>query len=66
MRKPDPAIFNYTLRELSLPATQCAFIDDLLPNVRAAADLGLVAIHHSDYATTAAELDVLFGVPLSQ
>lgn len=66
MRKPDPEIFDYTLRELRLPATQCAFIDDLLPNVRAAADLGLVAIHHNDYATTAAELDVLFGVPLSQ
>lgn len=65
MRKPDPEIFEYTLRELQMPATECAFIDDLLPNVRAAAELGLVGIHHTDYATTARELDVLFGVTLS-
>lgn len=65
MRKPDPEIFEYTLRELQMPAPECAFIDDLLPNVRAAAELGLVGIHHTDYATTARELDVLFGVTLS-
>lgn len=66
MRKPDPEIFEFTLQELGLPARECAFVDDLLPNVRAASALGLVGIHHTDYATTAGELDVLFGLPLSQ
>jgi len=66
MRKPDAEIFEHTLREMRLPAAECVFIDDLLPNVRAAADIGLVAVHHTDYATTAAELDVLFATTLSE
>ena len=66
MRKPDPEIFEHTLRKMRLPASECVFIDDLLPNVRAAADIGLVALHHTDYATTAAELDVLFATTLSE
>lgn len=65
MRKPDPEIFEYTLRELALSAGECVFIDDLLPNVRAASELGLVTIHHTGYETTAADLDVLFERRLS-
>ncbi len=66
MRKPDPQIFEYTLSELSLPADQCVFVDDLLPNVHAARALGFVAVHHTDYPTTAEELDALFGRTLSR
>ncbi|MBK6762579.1 MAG: HAD family phosphatase [Micrococcales bacterium] len=66
MRKPDPQIFEYTLSELRLPAEQCVFVDDLLPNVHAARALGFVAVHHTDYPTTAEELDALFGRTLSR
>lgn len=66
MRKPDLEIFEYTLGKLALPAPECVFIDDLLPNVRAASQLGLVAIHHTDYETTAGELDTLFEMTLSR
>lgn len=66
MRKPDPQIYHYTLAQIGLPAAQCVFVDDILPNVHAARDVGMVGIHHSDYSTTAAELDVLFDVPLSR
>lgn len=65
MRKPDREIYEYALEAIALPAEQCVFIDDLMPNVQAAAALGMVAIHHTDYPTTAAELDILFGVGLS-
>lgn len=66
MRKPDPEIFEYTLSELALPAGECVFVDDLLPNVHAARALGFVAVHHTDYASTAGELDALFGRTLSR
>lgn len=65
MRKPDPEIYEFTLERMQLPADQCVFVDDLLPNVHAARALGMVGVHHTDYATTAAELDALFDVPLS-
>lgn len=66
MRKPDREIYEYALEAIDLPAEQCVFIDDILPNVQAATDVGMVAIHHTDYATTAAELDILFGRELSR
>lgn len=66
MRKPDPGIYEYALREIGLPASQCVFVDDFMANVVAARDLGMVAIHHTDYETTASELDILFETSLSR
>jgi epoxide hydrolase-like predicted phosphatase len=65
MRKPEPRIFHHTLGLLGLDPGQCAFVDDLPPNVRAAADLGMVGVLHTSYATTAAELEVLFDEQLA-
>lgn len=65
MRKPDPAIYEYTVEKLALPPQQCVFVDDLLPNVHAARALGMVGVHHTDYPTTAQELDAIFDVRLS-
>jgi putative hydrolase of the HAD superfamily len=48
MRKPDPEIFQLTLRRLELPAEACVFIDDLEPNVIAARECGLHAVHFRD------------------
>jgi putative hydrolase of the HAD superfamily len=45
IRKPDPAIFALTLERLGLPAEECVFIDDLEPNVVAAREVGLHAVH---------------------
>jgi putative hydrolase of the HAD superfamily len=66
MRKPDRDIFEHTLEQLGLPAHRCVFVDDLQANVRAAAALGFVGVRHTSYASTAAELDVLFGRVLSR
>lgn len=64
LRKPDPAIFALTTELLGVSAKQCVFVDDLAINVRAAANVGMVGIHHHDTATTAQELETLFGLQL--
>ena len=66
MRKSDADIFHYTLDQIGLVAPECVFVDDLLPNVHAARELGFVAIHHTDYPSTAGEIDALFGRTLSR
>ncbi|MGZ4594823.1 MAG: HAD family hydrolase [Actinomycetes bacterium] len=66
MRKPEPAIFHHALDLLGVEAGEAVFVDDLRVNVLAAAELGLVGVHHTSYDETAAELEALFGVPLRQ
>jgi len=65
MRKPEPEIFAHTLRLLGLRPEECVFVDDLAHNVAAAAALGIVGVRHRSYAETLAELEALFGIPLS-
>lgn len=64
MRKPDREIFEHTLDLLGVEAGEAVFVDDLLANVRAAVEFGLVGVHHASYAETAAELEAIFGIPL--
>lgn len=65
MRKPEPEIFRHTARLLGLDPAECVFVDDLPGNVAGAVAVGMVGVHHIDYATTAAELEVLFDRPLA-
>jgi putative hydrolase of the HAD superfamily len=64
MRKPEPEIFAHVLELLGVSAAETVFVDDLVHNVRAAQDIGLVGVHHTSYETTAGELETLFGVRL--
>jgi epoxide hydrolase-like predicted phosphatase len=64
MRKPDREIFQHTLDLLGVEAGDAVFVDDLLANVRAAVEFGLVGVHHTSYDETAAELEAIFGIPL--
>ncbi len=64
LRKPDPAIYELAAERLGLPPAQVVFVDDLVPNVRAAAAVGMVGVHHTAVESTADELEVLLGVPL--
>lgn len=64
LRKPDPQIFHHALDLLGLPPRECAFIDDIEQNIRAAERLGIVGVHHADAPTTVARLEELFGVSL--
>jgi epoxide hydrolase-like predicted phosphatase len=60
MRKPNPDIYLHTAAQLSVPPSDCVFVDDLVVNVRGAAAVGMVGVHHASAATTAAELAALF------
>jgi putative hydrolase of the HAD superfamily len=64
LRKPDPAIYLLAAERLGLPPSQVVFVDDLAPNVRAAAAVGMVGIHHTDVDATAIELEILLGATL--
>lgn len=66
MRKPEERIYLHTLDLLGVPAHRSVFVDDLRPNIDAAARLGMVGVHHTGYESTARELDVLFDRPLSE
>ena len=45
MRKPNPAIYELTLRRLGAVASRTAFLDDLEANVEAANRLGIHGVH---------------------
>lgn len=60
MRKPERAIFELALDRIGLPAGECVFVDDVAPNIAAAAEAGLVGIVHHTFDETARELEALF------
>jgi len=64
MRKPDPDIFVLTLERLSVEPGQAVFVDDLLPNVDAATELGVHAIQFVDPDTSLATLEAMLGHPI--
>ncbi|MGD9736667.1 MAG: HAD family hydrolase [Solirubrobacterales bacterium] len=47
-RKPEPRIYEITVERLGLPFEGCLFVDDLEPNVAAAEELGMRAVHFRD------------------
>jgi putative hydrolase of the HAD superfamily len=64
LRKPDPRIYELTLERLGLPARACVFVDDLEPNIAAAAALRLRTVWFQDTEQAIAELDA--ALQLSQ
>jgi putative hydrolase of the HAD superfamily len=61
LRKPDPAIYQMASDQLGIPLDECAFVDDMPPNIAAAQELGMFAVLHTDLATTLVALAA--GVP---
>lgn len=53
--KPGEKIFRLTIEQLSLDPAQTFYIDDLLPNIQTARQLGFRTFHYSD--TRHADLD---------
>jgi epoxide hydrolase-like predicted phosphatase len=46
MRKPEPEIYELTLERLGEPSPgECLFVDDVEPNIDAARELGMHAVH---------------------
>jgi putative hydrolase of the HAD superfamily len=61
MRKPEPGIYELTLERLGLPGSECAFLDDLEVNVKAARRQGMHGIVYRDADQAIAELDALLA-----
>lgn len=64
MRKPEARIFQLTAERLGLAPQACVFVDDLAPNVRGAAEVGMVGVHHVTPQQTIEELEALFEINL--
>lgn len=48
LRKPDARIYNLILEKLGVKPQESIFVDDFSENVRAAAQLGIWAVHYQD------------------
>ncbi|HEX3239304.1 MAG TPA: HAD family phosphatase, partial [Solirubrobacterales bacterium] len=55
-RKPEARIYELTLERIGMKAEECVFIDDMLPNIEAARELGFVAVHFEDNQQAIAEI----------
>ena len=44
LRKPTKEIYKILLDRIAAPANQCIFIDDRVPNLLAAAELGIIPV----------------------
>jgi epoxide hydrolase-like predicted phosphatase len=62
MRKPDSEIYHYTLDLLKIKPEESVFVDDLVPNIKSASDLGMIGVHHVNYQTTKFELESVFNI----
>jgi putative hydrolase of the HAD superfamily len=56
LAKPDPEIFRRALQRLGTAPQATIFVDDYEPNTRAAAELGIRAIHFVGYEDLVSEL----------
>ncbi len=54
--KPDPAIYQAALQALGQAPEQCLFFDDREENVRAALELGIHAVHVTEFGVVHDEL----------
>jgi epoxide hydrolase-like predicted phosphatase len=64
MRKPEPGIYLLAAERLGKAPEECVFVDDLGPNVRGAAAVGMIGVHHVTPQQTIEELEALFGIAL--
>jgi putative hydrolase of the HAD superfamily len=61
--KPDPAIYEHTLRGLGVRAGETLFVDDREINVQAARELGIHAVQFRSVAQLRRELEAMeFGI----
>ena len=56
--KPDPEIYRRTLHLLGRSPAETIFIDDSMPNVEAARNLGMQAVHFGPDTNLPAELRI--------
>jgi epoxide hydrolase-like predicted phosphatase len=62
IRKPLPEIYRMGADAIGLAPSECVFVDDLPPNLKPAAELGMATVHHVTADQTIAALEELLGV----
>jgi epoxide hydrolase-like predicted phosphatase len=62
LSKPDPRVYELTWQRLGVQPEEMVFLDDVEPNVAAAAALGVRAVLFTDTARAMADLDALLCV----
>uniref|UniRef100_A0A8D1V4V5 Acyl-CoA dehydrogenase family member 10 n=1 Tax=Sus scrofa TaxID=9823 RepID=A0A8D1V4V5_PIG len=62
--KPDPRIYKLCLERLGRKPSECILLEDLGPNLKAAASLGIHTIKVNDPETAVKELKTLLGFTL--
>lgn len=61
MAKPDPRCYALVCERLGVRAEETVFVDDYAPNVEAAREAGLHAVHYTDHAPAMEEIRRLLG-----
>ena len=64
IRKPLPEIYSLGAEAIGLDPEDCVFVDDLPPNLKPAARLGMATVHHVRAELTIPQLEELLGVAL--
>lgn len=61
LAKPDPAIFEYILKQLEVQPEEAIFVDDFPNNIEAARKIGLQVIHFKNSMQVRREISALIG-----
>lgn len=61
-RKPSPQIYAEAVGLMGLDPSELVFVDDLRGNLKPARMLGMATVHHTDAASSIAQLEDLLGV----
>ena len=59
--KPDPLIYESTLKQTGACAEECVFIDDTWSNIEAAMDMGMQGIHYVSFENFLGKWESLTG-----
>ena len=62
LRKPDPAIFELTVKKLGVDASACVFVDDHPGHLMPAAAMGMTTVLHRTPEGTIREVVSLLGL----
>jgi putative hydrolase of the HAD superfamily len=65
LAKPDPRIYQLTLDRLGVRPEEAIFVDDMLENVRAARQVGLIGLHFRTTPQILSEIRGLLALPVS-
>jgi putative hydrolase of the HAD superfamily len=65
MRKPNPDIYEHTIKQLGVAPEKSVFVDDHPGHLKTAQDLGLTTVLHRTPTQTIQDLESLLEIPLT-